>query len=72
MLITRKKLFFRSSLVRAKRTKVSKFPATIRTDDKTRPLLNAMPSALEDLIIVFGNPDVFFRLEFTAAVSLIF
>ena len=42
MFITRNKLFLRSSLVAAKRTRVSKFPVMIRTEEKKYALKNTI------------------------------
>ena len=64
MFITRNKLFLRSGLVTAKRTRVSKFPAMIRTKDKIRALNRAIPSALEGKLLV--NADAFSMVLFTA------
>ena len=69
MFITRNKLFLRSGLVTAKRTRASKFPAMIRTEDNMKTLHNAMPSDLEGKR--FANSDVFFRLSFTADMSIV-
>ena len=64
MFITRNKLFLRSGLVTAKRTRVSKFPAMIRTEDKIRALNRAISSALEGKLLV--NADAFSMVLFTA------
>ena len=69
MFITRNKLFLRSALVTAKRTRASKFPAMIRTEDNMRTLHNAMPSDSEGKR--FANSDAFCRLSFTTDVSII-
>ena len=69
MFITRNKLFLRSALVTAKRTRASKFPAMIRTEDNMKTLHNAMPSDLEGKR--FENSDAFCRLSFTTDVSII-
>ena len=68
MFITKKKLFLRSFSVTAKITRVSKFPAIIRTDDNIKALHNAIPSALEEKR--FWNSDAFFRLSFIVDVSV--
>ena len=64
--VSRKKLFLRSALLTAKRTRVRKFPAMIKTDDNMKALHNAMPSALEGILL--ANSDTFFRLSFTGEV----
>ena len=69
MFITRNKLFLRSVLLTAKRTRASKLPAMIRTEDNMKTLHNAMPSDLEGKR--FANSDVFFRLSFTADMSIV-
>ena len=69
MFITRNKLFLRSVLLTAKRTRASKLPAMIRTEDNMKTLLNAMPSDLKGKR--FANSDVFFRLSFTADMSIV-
>ena len=69
MFITRNKLFLRSALVTAKRTRASKFPAMIRTEDNMRTLHNAMPSDSEGKR--FANSDAFCWLLFTADMSII-
>ena len=69
MFITRNKLFLRSGLVTAKRTRASKFPAMIRTEDNIKTLHNAMPSNSEGKR--FANSDAFCRLSFTTDVSII-
>ena len=62
--ITRNKLFLRSGLVIAKRTRASKFPAVIRTEDKIRALHSAIPSDLEGRLLV--NEDAFSKVLFPA------
>ena len=69
MFITRNKLFLRSALLTAKRTRGSKLPAMIKTEDNMKTLHNAMPSDLEGKR--FANSDVFFRLSFTADMSIV-
>ena len=65
----RKKLFFWRALLTAKRTRVSKFPVIIKTDDNAKALHNAMPSAIEGILL--ANSDAFFTLSFTGDVSII-
>ena len=67
--ITRNKLFLRSGLVIAKRTRASKFPAVIRTEDKIRALHSAIPSDLEGRLLV--NEDAFSKVLFPADESII-
>ena len=50
--ITRNKLFLRSGLVVAKKTRARKFPAVIETEDKMKALHYAMPSDLEGKLLV--------------------
>ena len=69
MFITKNKLFLRSGLVTAKRTRVGKFPAMIRTEDKMRALHSAIPSVLEGRLPV--NVDAFSMVLFTADESMI-
>ena len=57
ILRTKNKIFLRSGLVTANGTRVSKFPAMIRTRDKMRALHSAIPSALEGKRLV--NEDAF-------------
>ena len=66
---TKNKLFLRSGLVTANGTRVSKFPAMIRTRDKMRALHSAIPSALEGKRLV--NADAFSMVLFTADESII-
>ena len=67
--ITKNKLFLRSGLVTAKRTRVSKFPAMIRTEDKMRALHSAILSSLEGKLLV--NADTFSMVLFTADESVL-
>ena len=67
--ITRNKLFLRSGLVIAKRTRASKIPAVIRTEDKIRALHSAIPSDLEGRLLV--NEDAFSKVLFPADESII-
>ena len=67
--ITRNKLFLRSGLVLAKRTRASKIPAVIRTEDKIRALHSAIPSDLEGRLLV--NEDAFSKVLFPADESII-
>ena len=67
--ITRNKLFLRNGLVLAKRTRASKFPAVIRTEDKIRALHSAIPSDLEGRLLV--NEDAFSKVLFPADESII-
>ena len=67
--ITRNKLFLRNGLVIAKRTRASKFPAVIRTEDKIRALHSAIPSDLEGRLLV--NEDAFSKVLFPADESII-
>ena len=67
--ITRNKLFLRSDLVLAKRTRASKIPAVIRTEDKIRALHSAIPSDLEGRLLV--NEDAFSKVLFPADESII-
>ena len=67
--ITRNKLFLRSALVAAKRTRVSKFPAVIKTEDKMKALHSARPSDLEGKLLV--DVDTFSRVLFTAHESIV-
>ena len=69
MFITKNKLFLRSGLVTAKRTRVSKFPAMIRTEDKMKALHSAIPSALEGKLLV--NAEAFSKVLFPADESII-
>ena len=69
MFTTKNKLFLRSGLVTANRTRASKFPAMIRTRDKMRALHSAIPSALEGKRLV--NADAFSMVLFTADESII-
>ena len=69
MFITKNKLFLRSGLVTAKRTRVGKFPAMIRTEDKMRALHSAIPSALEGKRLV--NEDAFSMVLLSADKSII-
>ena len=69
MFITKNKLFLRSGLVTAKRTRVSKFPAMIRTEDKMRALHSAIPFSLEGKLLV--NADAFSMVLFTADESIL-
>ena len=67
--ITRNKLFLRNGLVIAKRTRASKFPAVIRTEDKIRALHSAIPSDLEGRLLV--NEGAFSKVLFPADESII-
>ena len=67
--ITRNKLFLRNGLVIAKRTRASKIPAVIRTEDKIRALHSAIPSDLEGRLLV--NEDAFSKVLFPADESII-
>ena len=69
MLMTKNKLFLRSVLLRANRTMVSKFPATISTDSKIKALHHAMPSALEGTAI--DKPVAFSKLVLATDVLFI-
>ena len=69
MFITKNKLFLRSGLVTAKRTRVGKFPAMIRTEDKMRALHSAIPSSLEGKLLV--NADAFSMVLFTVDESIL-
>ena len=62
MFMTKNKLFLRSGLVTAKRTRVSKFPAMIRTEHKMKALHSAIPSALEGKLLV--NAEAFSKILF--------
>ena len=67
--ITRNKLFLRSGLVTAKRTRASKFPAVTRTEDKIKALHSAIPADLEGRLLV--NADAFSKVLFPADKSII-
>ena len=69
MFMTKNKLFLRSGLVTAKRSRVSKFPAMMRTEDKMRALHTAIPSALEIELLV--DADAFSKVLFPADESII-
>ena len=69
MFMTKKKLFLRSGLVTAKRSRVSKFPAMIRTEHKMKALHSAIPSALEGKLLV--NAEAFSKVLFPADESII-
>ena len=66
---TKNELFLRSGLVTAKRTRVSKFPAMIGTEDKMKVRHSEIPSALKGKLLV--NADTFSEVLFPADESII-